>query len=87
MHTGSDTDKRLAATSSRLHASDVGGRAFGVFMGLAAVFVGLVNLIALVDPNTVVAPHQKENVGYYEALPPVLAMVNAGLTTSEVVLR
>jgi hypothetical protein len=56
-------------------------------MGLAAVFVGLVNLVALVDPNTVVAPHQKENVGCYEALPLVLAMVNAELATSEVVLR
>lgn len=70
-----------------LRASDMGRRAFAVFMRLAAVFVGLVNLIILVDPDSVVASYRKGNVGWYEALPPVLAVVVAGLATSEVVLR
>jgi hypothetical protein len=43
------------ATSSRLHASDMGRRAFAIFTRLAAVFVGLVNLIILVDLDSVVA--------------------------------
>jgi hypothetical protein len=75
------------ATSSRLHVSDAGRRGFVIFTKLAAVFVGLVNLIILVDPDNVVASYQKGNVGWYEALPPVLAVVVAGLATSEVVLR
>ncbi len=63
MHTGSDTDKRLAATSSRLHASDVGRRTLADFTRLVAVFVGLVDLIILADPDSVVASYQKGNVG------------------------
>ena len=65
----------------------MGRRAFAVFTRLAAVFVGLVNLIILVDPDSVVASYQKGNVGWYEALLPVLAVVIAGLATSEIVLR
>lgn len=87
LRTGSDTDKRLVATSSRLPASDIDRRAFAIFTRLVAVFVGLVNLIVLTEPNSVVAAYQKGNVGWHEALPPVLAVVVAGLATSEVVLR
>jgi hypothetical protein len=57
------------------------------FTRLTAVFVGLVNLVILIDPDSIVASYQKGNVGWYEALPPVLAVVVAGLATSEVVLR
>ena len=44
-------------------------------------------MIVLVDPDSVVASYQKGNAGWYEALPLVLAVVVAGLATSEVVLR
>lgn len=57
------------------------------FTRLTAVFVGLVNLVVLVDPDSVVASYRKGNVGWYEALPPMLAVVIAGLATSEIVLR
>jgi hypothetical protein len=57
------------------------------FTRLAVVFVGLVNLIILVDPDSVGACYQKGNVGWYEALPPVLAVVVVGHATSDVVLR
>ena len=41
----------------------------------------------MADPDGVVASYRKGNVGWYEALPPVLAVVIVGFTTSEVILR
>ncbi len=49
--------------------------------------VELINLAILADPDSVVASYRVGNVGWYEALPPVLAVMIAGLATSEVVLR
>jgi hypothetical protein len=85
--TGSGATERGDVATSRLNASDTGRRPFTAFTRLAGVFVGLVNLLVLADPNGVVIAYQMGNVGWYEALPPVLAVMIAGLVTSEVVLR
>lgn len=57
------------------------------FSRLAAVFVGLINLIVLAGPNEVASAYRRGDVGWNEALPPVFAVMVAGLVTAEVVLR
>ncbi len=54
------------------------------FTRLAAVLVGLANLVVLAGSNGVVTAFQSGNVGWNGALPPVLA---AGLVTSGIILR
>ena len=54
------------------------------FTRLAAVLVGLANLVVLDGSNGVVTAFQSGNVGWNGALPPVLA---AGLVTSGIILR
>ena len=74
--------------SARPGTSDTGGRHFAVFTSLLAVFVGLAEPSSLgrlhvVDSVTL----QREDVGLNKIIPPVLAVVVAGLVTSEIVLR
>ncbi len=57
------------------------------FTRLAAVLVGLANLVVLAGSNGVVTAFQSGNVGWNGALPPVLAVIAAGLVTSEIILR
>lgn len=75
-------------TTSSSTVSDTGGGSVAVFTRLAAVFIGLANLVVLagligVDSATL----QREDVGFNEVLPPVLAVVVAGLVISEIVIR
>ena len=70
----------------RLEASRTGKRSLAVFTRLAAIFVGLANLIVL----TVLSSSDSSawrNATWTEALPFVAAVVVAGLVTSEIVLR
>ena len=57
------------------------------FTRLAAIIVGLVNLAALVILEGVDSVVQRGDVVWSQALPLVLAVVVAGLLTSEIVLR
>src|SRR5215203_5097973 len=57
------------------------------FTRLTAVFVGLVNVAVLVMLEGVDSVVQRGDVVWSQALPVVLAVVVAGLLTSEIVLR
>ena len=75
-------------TTSSSTVSDTGGRSFALFVRLAAVFIGLANLVVLAGLNGVdSAILQREDVGFNEILPPVLAVVVAGIVISDIVLR
>ena len=58
-----------------------------VFTRFAAVFVGLANLAVLAALNGTDFTLQNGDVMWDQALPVVLAVVVAGLLTSEIVLR
>ncbi len=72
-------------TSSRIDASGAGNRSLAVFARFSAVFVGLANLTVLtVLSNSDYSAWR--SVTWTEALPFVIAVVVAGLVTSEIFL-
>lgn len=80
-------ERGAMTTSSSLHAGDTGRRPFAVFARLATVSIGLVNLAFLAIQNGVDDAMRRGDVTWNNALPVVLAVVVAGLVTSEITLR
>lgn len=74
-------------TSSRLHAEGTSRRPFAVFARIAAVSIGLANLVFLAVQNGVDDAMRRGNVTWNDALPVVLAVMIAGFAASEITLR